>query len=149
MDRRRFVLGCCSAVVSLSGCITDEGFTRNQDQMSEDPPEWLSSTVTCVPVTGSLVLSEGQDSVKNSAEIVNYGEFSNTSQLIIDFAIKNQAAKTCSDEGGGEFGVLLGTITDLIPAEDRSNFPNSIAIQVESKYYYITEMRSFDQILIA
>ena len=68
--------------------------------------------------------------------------------MIIDFAINNQAAKTCSDGGGSEFQVLQGRITDLIPAEDRNNLPNSIAIQVESKYYYITEMRSFDVILI-
>ena len=148
MDRRGYVIGCCSVLAALSGCTTDGESTRNQDQTTEEPPEWLSSTVDCEPITGSLVLSEAQDSVINSAEILNYSEFSNTSQIIINFAINNQAAKTCSDEGGSEFQVLQGRITDLIPAEDRNNLPNSIAFQVESKYYYITEMRSFDVILI-
>jgi len=68
--------------------------------VSEDPPEWLSSTVTCKSVGGSLVLSEDYDSVRNSTKIVKYNSFSNTSRLIIEFAIENQAAKTCSDEGG-------------------------------------------------
>jgi hypothetical protein len=116
--------------------------------MSEDPPEWLSPTVDCVPVYGVLELSEVRDSVKNSAEILDYSVFSNTSQMIIDFAINNRAAKTCSDKGGTEFQALKGRITDRIPAENRNNSPNSIAIQVESNYYYITEMRSFDAILI-
>jgi hypothetical protein len=116
--------------------------------MSGDPPEWLSATVDCVPVYGVLELSEVRNSVKSSAEILDYNEFSNTSQRIIDFAATNQAAKTCSEKGGTEFQALAGRITDRIPAEDRDNSPDSIAIQVESAYYYITELRLFDAILI-
>ena len=148
MNRRWFATCFCSVLIPLSGCTTDEESTGNPDQMSEDPPEWLSGTVDCVPVYGVLELSEVRDSVKNSAEILDYSKFSNTSQMIIDFAINNQAAKTCSGKGGSEFQVLQGRITDLIPVEDRNNLPNSIAIQVESNYYYITKMRSIDAILI-
>lgn len=93
-------------------------------------------------------MTGARDSVENSAEILDYGEFSNTSQTIIDFAINNQAAKTCSGKGGTEFQALMGRITDDIPNDPGKNLPYSIAIRVESKYYFITEMRSFDVIFI-
>jgi len=51
-------------------------------------------------------------------------------------------------KGASEFGTLLETIADRVPADDRNNRPNSIAIQIGSKYYYITDMAAFDQVLI-
>ena len=145
MHRRFLIAMIGSSLVIGSGCLSEN--KQNSLGTVENPPEWLSEDDNCDlgSAAGYLSLSEKNNDVGESVAVVDYDDLSERSRLLVQYAVENGIAKSCSNEV--PFIDFLREIDNLAlePYRDENNHgPNTTSIHTAGGYYNIVRLAASD-----
>ena len=118
--RRRQALSAL-ALIGIPGCSSFTGTNDTGGTISPvgSPPSWLTTSSDCDEqddryAISRLEIAEGMDSSVNESRTVtvDYELFNQHSKTIIKFAIENEDASTCKEEGANYFYDFWSTIKE-------------------------------------
>lgn len=130
-----------------SGCLSN-GQSSSLEGV-ENPPEWLTEDNDCGSgsASGYLNLSVKKDEIRESVAVVEYGELTEESQMIVRYTVENGIAKSCSNEA--PFLNLLREIDNLALRsyrEEHNHSPETTSIHAAGGYYDIERLAASDMV---
>lgn len=150
MKRRRLLEVVVAVGLGHSGCISiSKSNASTTLSPVTDPPSWLQREEECPEEEqiAELHLSYKFEEVSNAA-VVRYSELSNTSRLIVRFAVANQGAVTCSN--GRPFSDLqyvLGSEAVDSYVETHGVRPEGVFIRFGNHYRKVAYFRVLDGVM--